>query len=267
VARRRIREGVKRTDTYTTGRTHMDRLRARLSYANVTSSLCLILLVGGGSAYAATHLGPNTVGTEQLKKDAVTPAKLSAAAKRTLTGAIGPSGPAGVTGPQGASGERGPEGPEGPGGPEGKQGKTGEPGEPGEPGPLLATLPSGKTERGGFGMNGVFSSGGSYLNRSSLSFPIPLAGSEPIPSHTVPAGSSNENDSICQGTVADPEAEPGFFCVYVAESTNINPLYPLPCDPQANECNTIGQFGGYLEVYSEYYGAWSASGTWAVTAP
>jgi hypothetical protein len=236
----------------------MDRLRARLSYANVISSLCLILLLGGGTAYAATHLGPNTVGTKQLKKDAVTPAKLSAAAKKTLTDTIGRSGPAGVIGPQGAPGERGPEGPQGP---EGKQGKTG------EPGPLLATLPSGKTERGAFGMNGVFSSGGSYVNRSSLSFPIPLAGSEPIISHTVPAGSSNENDSICPGTVADPEAEPGSFCVYVAESTNINTLYPLPCDPQASECNTIGKFGGYLEVYSEYYGAWSASGTWAVTAP
>jgi len=54
----------------------------KLTYANVMSTLCLFLLLGGG-AYAASHLGKNTVGTRQLKKNAVTGAKVK---NQTLTG-------------------------------------------------------------------------------------------------------------------------------------------------------------------------------------
>jgi hypothetical protein len=58
----------------------MKRLTAKLTYSNVISTLCLVLLLGGGTAYAATQLGRESVGPRQLKKNAVTPAKLSAAA-------------------------------------------------------------------------------------------------------------------------------------------------------------------------------------------
>ena len=34
----------------------MKRLRGRLTYSNVIFTLCLILLIGGGTAYAATQL-------------------------------------------------------------------------------------------------------------------------------------------------------------------------------------------------------------------
>ncbi len=52
------------------------RLREKLSYANVISTLCLFLLLGGGAAFAASQLGKNTVGTRQLKNNAVTLKKL-----------------------------------------------------------------------------------------------------------------------------------------------------------------------------------------------
>ncbi len=94
----------------------MKRLRPRLTYANVISTFCLFLLLGGGVAYAGTKLPKNSVGTKQLKAGAVTPTKLSAAAKSTLTG---PQGLAGAPGPQGLPGE--------PGLP-GKEGKEGKPG-------------------------------------------------------------------------------------------------------------------------------------------
>ena len=54
----------------------MKRVRGHLTYANVVSSLCLFLLLGGGVTYAATHLGKNSVGAKQLKKNAVLTAKL-----------------------------------------------------------------------------------------------------------------------------------------------------------------------------------------------
>jgi hypothetical protein len=51
------------------------RLRGKLTYANVVSSLCLFLLLGGGAAVAA-GLGKNSVGTKQLKKNSVTTVKV-----------------------------------------------------------------------------------------------------------------------------------------------------------------------------------------------
>jgi hypothetical protein len=86
----------------------MKRLSGKLSYANVISTLCLVLLVGGGTAYAATEMLPkNSVGTKQLAKEAVTPAKLSKASKATLKG---PAGAQGATGATGATGAQGPKG-------------------------------------------------------------------------------------------------------------------------------------------------------------
>ncbi len=52
------------------------KLRDKLSYANVISTLCLFLLLGGGAAFAASQLGKNSVGTKQLKKNAVATAKI-----------------------------------------------------------------------------------------------------------------------------------------------------------------------------------------------
>lgn len=92
----------------------MKRLRGKLTYSNVISTLCLLLLLGGGTAYAATRLPKNSVGARQLKRGAVTPAKLSARAKATL---VGPQGPIGAQGPKGDKGERGESGDQGERGP------------------------------------------------------------------------------------------------------------------------------------------------------
>ncbi len=68
-------------------------MRPKFTYANVMSTLCFFLLLGGGAAYAASHLGKNSVGSKQLKKNAVTTAKVKKEAitaakvkKGTLTG-------------------------------------------------------------------------------------------------------------------------------------------------------------------------------------
>jgi hypothetical protein len=68
-------------------------MRPKLTYANVMSTLCFFLLLGG-SAYAANQLGKNSVGTKQLKKNSVTTKKVKKEAitaakvkKGALTGA------------------------------------------------------------------------------------------------------------------------------------------------------------------------------------
>ena len=66
----------------------MKRLRDNLTYANVMSTLCFFMLLGGG-AYAATKLPANSVGTKQIKNRAVTGAKVK---KGSLVGTdINPS--------------------------------------------------------------------------------------------------------------------------------------------------------------------------------
>jgi hypothetical protein len=227
----------------------MKQIRSNLTYANVMVSVLAILVLGGGSAYAASHLGKESVGTAQLKKDAVTPAKLNKAAKATLAGAVGAVGPPGA---QGTKGDTGPEGPEG------RQGKTG------GPGPLPEVLPSGATEKGAFGLKGTAPDADSEPG-TSLSFPIPFPATEVL-AHVV-YSAAEPTQPECPGTVADPESGAGWFCLYVARTSNVVPFYPLVCDPVRNLCNTIGRFGGYLVAPVESAGAYDAEGTWALTAP
>jgi hypothetical protein len=54
----------------------MKLLRGKLTYANIVATLCLFLLVAGGTAFAASQLGKNSVGSKQLRKNAVTSAKV-----------------------------------------------------------------------------------------------------------------------------------------------------------------------------------------------
>jgi hypothetical protein len=91
----------------------MHRIRGRLTYANVISSLALFLVLAGGTAFAS-GLGKNSVGAKQLKPDsvtaakikdgAITPSELSNSAKIGMTGPQGAPGAPGAPGPQGAAG-------------------------------------------------------------------------------------------------------------------------------------------------------------------
>jgi hypothetical protein len=91
----------------------MKLIRSKLTFANVIACLALFVALGGVS-YAALQLPKNSVGAKQLKKKAVTPAKLSPATKRLLTSPGAPDA-IGVPGPAGPEGKPGPAGPQGPG--------------------------------------------------------------------------------------------------------------------------------------------------------
>jgi hypothetical protein len=79
------------------------KLRPKLSYANVMVTLLAFVVLSGGAAYAATQLGKNSVGSKQLKRNAVTSAKVK---DGTLRGKDFAAGQllVGPRGPQGASG-------------------------------------------------------------------------------------------------------------------------------------------------------------------
>jgi Collagen triple helix repeat (20 copies) len=105
----------------------MHRIRGKLTYSNVVATLALFLVLAGGTAFAASQLEKESVGSRQLKKEAVTPPKLSQKAKAALTGPAGPAGPAGAKGATGAQG------------PKGDPGVKGDPGSKGEPGTSSVT--------------------------------------------------------------------------------------------------------------------------------
>lgn len=63
----------------------MKKLRSRLTYANVMSSLAVFLVLGGATAFAATKIGSNEIKanailTGKIKKEAVTAGKIKNAA-------------------------------------------------------------------------------------------------------------------------------------------------------------------------------------------
>jgi hypothetical protein len=105
----------------------VDFLRRHLTYANVAATLALFLALGG-AAYAATQLPRNSVGTAQLRREAVTAGKIARQTRNQLRGNRGPAGP---QGPQGKQGAKGPKGATGARGAQGVRGDKGERGEPG----------------------------------------------------------------------------------------------------------------------------------------
>jgi hypothetical protein len=68
------------------------KIRNRLTYANVMSTLAVFMVLAGGTALAAGQLGKNSVGTKQLKKNSVTAAKIktgAVTAAKLAAGAVG----------------------------------------------------------------------------------------------------------------------------------------------------------------------------------
>lgn len=125
----------------------MSRIRGRLSFANIIAVTALFVALGG-TAYAV-GLGPNSVGTKELKPraverqdlapDAVAGGKVEdgtlalkdfaenqvPAGAEGMAGPVGPQGERGPAGPQGAQGERGSDGLRGSQGIQGLQGEQG----------------------------------------------------------------------------------------------------------------------------------------------
>jgi hypothetical protein len=183
-------------------------LRRHLTYANVVSTACLFILLGGVS-YAAATLPRNSVGTPQIKKNAVNSGKVR---NRSLLaedfkrgqlpagapGATGAAGPAGAKGEPGQAGPKGADGQAGAAGADGTAGADGQDGAPGPTGPMGPTGPAGPTgtvdtagfytkseadqrfgraavSEGHFG-EGVVNSNGAWAGRGDITIVAPRAG-------------------------------------------------------------------------------------------
>jgi Collagen triple helix repeat (20 copies) len=112
------------------------RIRSRLTYANVVSTLCLFALLGGTSYAALTITGKNVKNRSLTTKDIKDRSLLRRDFARNQL-------PTGAPGPHGAPGERGTDGAQGPKGDKGDQGIQGPPATriswDGLPGPVPST--------------------------------------------------------------------------------------------------------------------------------
>jgi hypothetical protein len=111
---------------------------------NLVGYVALFVALGGTSYAATASLLPrNSVGTAQLRNEAVTKSKIAKKTIAALKGHVGSQGPAGRAGAQGAAGAQGPKGDPGAQGPKGDggaQGPKGDPGTQGPPGPAALAL-------------------------------------------------------------------------------------------------------------------------------
>src|SRR4051794_16071683 len=101
----------------------MERIRRHVTFSDVASLMALVFAMGG-TGYALATLPKNSVGTRQLKKDAVISSKVKDGSLKALDFKAGqlPKGPQGLQGVQGLQGLQG------------LQGKDGTPGRPGADG-------------------------------------------------------------------------------------------------------------------------------------
>jgi hypothetical protein len=245
------------------------KITSRLTYANAMSTVAVFLALGG-VGYAAITLPRNSVGPRQLKRNAVSSAKVkdrsltvSDLSKKTRSKLAGARGPQGVQGIQGTTGQTGPTGPAG------------------------ATLidspvPSGKTIKGVWG--GQYPAANNDPFVLSTSFPAPL----PVPitdataqfstnsfvggtSPTVAAAITDaDEDPDCSGTLAAPTAPAGKLCLYVRDARISNVANgtlhvqgPASDDDQGVAARKLG-----FEVsFTASAGPVRVEGVWAYTAP
>ena len=144
----------------------MNRILARLRPSPAMVVACTALLFAlTGASYAAGMLGPNTVGTKQLKSNAVISSKVK---NSSLLAADFKAGQL----PQGPKGDKGDKGDSGAPGAPGAPGATGAPGAPGDPG-----VPGAPGSAFAFAMvqaDGAVYNGNHKKNVNSIN--VPLAG-------------------------------------------------------------------------------------------
>jgi hypothetical protein len=244
------------------------KLHERLGTAGLVVAVVALVAAVAGTAVAAGGL------TAQQEKQVKKIAK-KYAGKRGPTGpagapgAQGPAGPQGVPGANGTNGKDGEDGATGATGATGKTGATGVTGVTGTTGAtgfsgFTDTLPSGKTETGTWGDAFNEQGLGVLTFAIPLAAPIPTANVKRIPEGGTPPAEC-DNGTGAASSPANPEADPGFLCVFVTAFEAGGAISPgLIIDPGAGAPGA-GRTGAV--AFLESAAVDRGFGTFAVTAP
>jgi collagen type I alpha len=245
----------------------ISKLHDRLGTAGLVVAVVALVAALAGTAIAATGL--NSTQKKEVKKIAK-----QFAGKRGPKGAAGPAGPAGPAGAKGDKGDKGDNGtPGSPGatgatGPTGKTGVTGVTGATGTTGAtgvsgFTDTLPSGKTE------TGTWVTQGTGESLAAISFNIPLAADisetnvKLVEDGATPPAEC-DNGAGTAPSAGNPEADPGFLCIFEGASTEGFTLLAT-FKPEAGFSGGAGKTGAILDVESATFS--QGGGSFAVTAP
>ncbi|MGH2938687.1 MAG: hypothetical protein ACRDPE_11280, partial [Solirubrobacterales bacterium] len=120
----------------------------------------------------------------------------------------------------------------------------------GAPGAVVGALPSGATVVGAYWTEDEISSVVSFGYRVS----------QPLAFRVASASTAAQ----CPGTLQDPKAAPGYFCVYQQALSNASGSSMTSRDPEKSSDGESGHTGAVLYLYN---GATLSYGTWAATAP
>ncbi|MGB7684748.1 MAG: hypothetical protein WBL45_03100 [Solirubrobacterales bacterium] len=251
----------------------ISRLRPKLTYGNAIATIALFVALGGVAV--AAGLPKNSVGKRQLKRGAVTTAKL--APKAVKVGKLGPSAVLpgnivdggittskigtnaviarsiknGVITTNKLNNEAVTTAKLGKGSV--TLAKLGD-----EVAPLLGTLKAGQTLRGVFDLGGK-----TEFDRSGVSFQFPLVNPPAAPEANIlpSAGTSPACPGLKGGGGQTPEAAAGQLCVYIRASDGATPKL-------AFDAGTVSRLGfGLTAEFGAEETKNVIQGFWAVTAP
>lgn len=192
----------------------------RISHPTVVAYLALFIALGG-TGYAVTRIEANSVGTKQLKKNAVTSKKVKNRSLRARDFKAGQL-PTGEKGDTGDAGPVGPAGPAGEAGAAGAKGDKGDPGDAGAPGvrgeSAFDPIPSGTTVIGHARFD--FAEPADTDNDFFMSVPLPGIAPVALTDTTVNFGPGTPNttldeDNTCTGSHQAPTAPAGKVCLYL----------------------------------------------------
>ena len=219
---------------------------ARHIRRNVVAYIALFFALGGTSLAAVSALPSNSVGTKQIRKGAVTLAKLSSAAEKSLHGKTGAAGVPGIQGVEGAEGAQGIQGP---------KGNTGAAGAS-----ALSPLTAGQTETGTYAL-GADAYVASSVFVDGVTFQIPLT-TALGPNNVVFVSGSSATD--CPGV---GQAASGYLCVYQTVNHNFDQTSLVIIDPTSAAGAGGASVSGFMilgDSVGPNYAVYDF-GTWAVT--
>jgi len=214
----------------------MPRFRLPSPALLIACAALLVALGGTGIAAVSVVLPRNSVGSVQLRANAVNSSKvlnrsLLAIDFKSRQLPAGPAGPAGPPGPTGAAGATG----------------------------FVTELPSGETLKGNFAGRAYAPAAGQDM-QIPISFAFPLSDA-PTP-HYITFGAANP--APCKGNPGDPQADPGNLCIY--ESVPGSNATGRAFDPLTGADDTANKYGGGVAATAKAVGDFRVRGTWAVTA-
>lgn len=124
-------------------------------------------------------------------------------------------------------------------------------------------LPTGATIRGAYAVTGLAPGGTHAIASQGISFGYRLSEAPQLEVLTV----NEEPTTSCPGTVDEPEAAPGYLCIYEGDHQNKRSVTDYPVVSWGYAGGATRPFGAHLTVQSHTVNSffWSR-GSWAVTA-